>query len=78
MRRSTSRWPPPRARRRDITTRLATEAGQIVNTPAFREKYLTVLGFEPVGDTPDQFAAFLVNDRKIGAEKVKISGAKLD
>jgi tripartite-type tricarboxylate transporter receptor subunit TctC len=63
---------------RDITTRLATEAGQIVSTPAFREKYLTVLGFEPTSETPDQFSAFLVNDRKIGAEKVKNSGAKLD
>ncbi len=49
-----------------------------MNTAEFREKYLTMLGFEPVGDTPEQFAAFLVNDRKVGAEKVKVSGAKLD
>jgi tripartite-type tricarboxylate transporter receptor subunit TctC len=63
---------------RDIINKFAAEASQIVNTAEFREKYLTVLGFEPVGDTPDQFAAFLVNDRKAGAEKVKASGAKLD
>ena len=63
---------------RDIVTKFASEASQIVNSAEFREKYLTQLGFEPVGDTPDQFAAFLVNDRKIGAEKVKVSGAKLD
>ena len=63
---------------RDIVTKFASEASQIVNSAEFREKYLTQLGFEPVGDTPDQFAAFLVNDRKIGAEKVKTSGAKLD
>jgi len=63
---------------RDIVTKFASEASQIVNSAEFKEKYLTQLGFEPVGDTPDQFAAFLVNDRKIGAEKVKISGAKLD
>jgi tripartite-type tricarboxylate transporter receptor subunit TctC len=63
---------------RDILTKFATEASQIVNSAEFKEKYLTQLGFEPVGDTPDQFAAFLVNDRKIGAEKVKVSGAKLD
>ena len=49
-----------------------------MNSAEFKEKYLTQLGFEPDGDTPDQFAAFLVNDRKIGAEKVKVSGAKLD
>ena len=63
---------------RDIVTKFASEASQIVNSAEFKEKYLTQLGFEPVGDTPDQFAAFLVNDRKIGAEKVKTSGAKLD
>ena len=63
---------------RDIVTKFATDASQIVNSSEFREKYLTMLGFEPVGDTPEQFAAFLVNDRKIGAEKVKVSGAKLD
>jgi len=63
---------------RDILVKFASEASQIVNSAEFKEKYLTQLGFEPVGDTPDQFAAFLVNDRKIGAEKVKVSGAKLD
>jgi tripartite-type tricarboxylate transporter receptor subunit TctC len=63
---------------RDILGKFASEASQIVNSAEFKEKYLTQLGFEPVGDTPDQFAAFLVNDRKIGAEKVKTSGAKLD
>jgi len=63
---------------RDILTKFASEASQIVNSAEFKEKYLTQLGFEPVGDTPEQFAAFLVNDRKIGAEKVKVSGAKLD
>jgi tripartite-type tricarboxylate transporter receptor subunit TctC len=63
---------------RDILVKFASEASQIVNSAEFKEKYLTQLGFEPVGDTPDQFAAFLVNDRKIGAEKVKTSGAKLD
>jgi tripartite-type tricarboxylate transporter receptor subunit TctC len=63
---------------REIVARLATDASEIVRSAEFREKYLTNLGFEPVGDTPDQFAAFLVNDRKLGAEKVKVSGAKLD
>jgi tripartite-type tricarboxylate transporter receptor subunit TctC len=63
---------------RDIVSKFATDAAVIVRSPEFREKYLANLGFEPVGDTPEQFAAFLVNDRKLGAEKVKVSGAKLD
>jgi hypothetical protein len=39
---------------------------------------ITAVSDGPGSTTPDQFAAFLVNDRKIGAEKVKVSGAKLD
>jgi tripartite-type tricarboxylate transporter receptor subunit TctC len=63
---------------RDIVVKFATEAGRIVNSQEFREKFLNNLGFEPVGDTPDQFAAFLKTDRELAAQKVRISGAKLD
>jgi tripartite-type tricarboxylate transporter receptor subunit TctC len=63
---------------RDIVTKFATDAREIVGSPEFKEKYLTNLGFEPVSDTPEAFASFLVNDRKVAAEKVKASGAKLD
>ena len=63
---------------KDVVAKFAADAGEIVRAAEFRDKQLATLGFEPVGDTPEQFAAFLVNDRKIGAEKVKVSGAKLD
>jgi tripartite-type tricarboxylate transporter receptor subunit TctC len=58
--------------------KFAEDAGAIINSADFKAKYLTNLGFEPVGDTPEQFAAFLVNDRQLAEKKVKISGAKLD
>jgi tripartite-type tricarboxylate transporter receptor subunit TctC len=63
---------------RDIVTKFAAESAKIVNTAEFKEKYLNNLGFEPVGDTPEQFAAFLKQDREMAARKVKASGAKLD
>jgi tripartite-type tricarboxylate transporter receptor subunit TctC len=62
----------------DAVQKFASEAGRIVNSPEFAEKYLLNLGFQPVGDTPEQFAAFLMTDRKEAAEKVKAAGAKLD
>jgi hypothetical protein len=31
-----------------------------------------------VGDTPAQFAAFLVGDRALADKKLKVSGAKLE
>jgi tripartite-type tricarboxylate transporter receptor subunit TctC len=58
--------------------KFASAASRIVNAPEFTDKYLVNLGFQPVGDTPEQFAAFLVTDRKAAADKVKASGAKLD
>jgi tripartite-type tricarboxylate transporter receptor subunit TctC len=63
---------------RDVVAKFATDAREIVNSAEFREKYLTNLGFEPVSDAPEAFASFLAGDRKLAAEKVKVSGAKLD
>jgi tripartite-type tricarboxylate transporter receptor subunit TctC len=61
-----------------IIAKFARDAGAIVNNEDFKTRYLRNLGFEAVGDTPEQFAAFLKTDRPLGAQKVKISGAKLD
>lgn len=63
---------------RDIVAKFASEASRIVNAAEFKEKFLTNLGFEAVGDTPEQFAAFSKADRELAAKKVKASGAKLD
>ncbi|MDQ5848569.1 MAG: tripartite tricarboxylate transporter substrate binding protein [Pseudomonadota bacterium] len=63
---------------REVVQKFATESAKIVNAAEFREKYLNNLGFEPVGDSPEQFAAFLRQDREVAARKVKASGAKLD
>jgi tripartite-type tricarboxylate transporter receptor subunit TctC len=62
---------------REIVAKMAGEAGKIINTAEFKER-LTTLGFEPVGDSPAEFAAFLKQDRELAAKKVKASGAKLD
>src|SRR5919197_4158034 len=64
--------PPP-----DHAAKLAAESAKIVQTAEFRER-LTTLGFEPVGETPEQFAAFLKRDRELAQKKVQASGAKLD
>jgi tripartite-type tricarboxylate transporter receptor subunit TctC len=63
---------------REMVAKFAAESAKIVNTAEFRERFLNNLGFEPAGDTPEQFAAFLKQDRELAAKKVKASGAKLD
>ena len=63
---------------RDMIAKLAADSAKIVQSAEFKEKFLNNLGFEAVGDTPEQFAAFLKGDREAAAKKVKASGAKLD
>ena len=62
---------------RELVAKLAAESAKIVQTAEFRER-LTTLGFEPVSETPEQFAAFLKRDRELAQKKVQASGAKLD
>jgi tripartite-type tricarboxylate transporter receptor subunit TctC len=61
-----------------VARKFAQDATGIINSAEFKAKQLTALGFDPVGDTPEQFTAFLVNDRALAEKKVKVSGAKLD
>ena len=68
----------PKGTPAEIASRFARDTSKIINTPEFKAKYLQPLGFEAVGDTPAEFALFLKADRDIGAQKVKVSGAKLD
>jgi tripartite-type tricarboxylate transporter receptor subunit TctC len=61
-----------------VARKFAQDASAIVNSADFKAKQLTTLGFEAVGDMPDEFATFLVTDRALAEKKVKASGAKLD
>jgi tripartite-type tricarboxylate transporter receptor subunit TctC len=63
---------------REMVAKMAADSAKVVQAAEFREKFLNNLGFEAVGDTPEQFAAFLKGDREAAAKKVKASGAKLD
>jgi tripartite-type tricarboxylate transporter receptor subunit TctC len=63
---------------REMIAKLAADSSRIVNTAEFKDRFLNNLGFEAVGDTPEQFTAFLKGDREVAEKKVKASGAKLD
>ena len=68
----------PRARRSRYVDKLNTEFNAIMAMPEFRERFLTSKGFTPAGTKPDVFAKFLVEDRKVAAELVALSGVKLE
>jgi tripartite-type tricarboxylate transporter receptor subunit TctC len=54
--------------------RISREAGEAVRVPALRDR-LAELGFEAVGSTPAEFAAFQLGEVPKWAELIRISGA---
>jgi tripartite-type tricarboxylate transporter receptor subunit TctC len=58
---------------RDAAVKLASDFTAIIRSPEFIQKYLTPGGFEPLGGTPDEFAAFLKADKKVGEVMSKLA-----
>jgi tripartite-type tricarboxylate transporter receptor subunit TctC len=61
----------------EIVKRLNAEIVKILNMPDVKEK-LIGLGAEPVGDTPEQFSAYVKTEVVKWSDIVKKSGAKVD
>ena len=60
-----------------VINRLHGEISRIVKVPEMRDRFLA-LGAEPVGSTPEQFAAFFRAEVAKWAKVVKESGAQID
>ena len=62
---------------REIVARLHSEVARILRTPEVRDQ-LTAQGADIVGNSPDEFAAWIRGEIKKWAGVVRDSGAKLD
>ena len=60
-----------------IVTKLNSEINKALRTSTVKERYAAIEA-EPVGGTPEQFAAFVKSETVKWADVVKKSGAKLD
>lgn len=61
----------------DVVARLGTEVQAILAMPDVRDR-IQQMGFNPVGSSPEQFAAQFKKDAPVWERVVKVSGAKLD
>lgn len=62
---------------REITDKLQKEVASIIAVPAIAEK-LIQLGADPVGDSPDSFAAYIKTETEKWAKVVKAGNIKAD
>ncbi len=67
----------PAATPKDIVTRLNTEINRAVQNPDLRQK-LALGGSEPLGGTPEQYAAYIRSELQRWTKVVKEAGAKAD
>lgn len=62
---------------KSIVTKLHTELTRILQIPEVKER-LAVIDFEPVGNTPEEFGAFIQQQMAKWAKVLKEAGAKAD
>ena len=63
---------------REAVIRIFHDTKKIVEEPDFRQKQLVDKGYEVVGSSPEEFAAYIRKDRESRGRAVKISGAKAE
>jgi tripartite-type tricarboxylate transporter receptor subunit TctC len=63
----------PKARVEELAHHLAA----VVKSQTFQERFIKLGGYEAVGNTPEAFRNFLVEDRLRGQELVRIAGVKI-
>ncbi|CAB3863471.1 hypothetical protein LMG26689_02613 [Achromobacter animicus] len=63
---------------KEIVDRLSGLTHDIITAPEFRAKYLDPYAYEVVGSSPTDFKAFLQTQLSQQAERIRISGAKME
>jgi tripartite-type tricarboxylate transporter receptor subunit TctC len=62
----------------DAVKRIHSDAKRILEDPEFRQKQLVARGYDVVGSSPEEFAAYIRKDSESRARAVRISGAKAE
>jgi tripartite-type tricarboxylate transporter receptor subunit TctC len=62
----------------EVVNRIYQDTRKIIEEPEFRQKQLIDKGYDVVGSSPDEFAAYIKKDSESRARAVRISGAKAE
>jgi tripartite-type tricarboxylate transporter receptor subunit TctC len=63
---------------REAVARIHQDTRKILDDPEYRQKQLIDKGYDVVGSSPDDFAAYIKKDSENRARAVRISGAKAE
>lgn len=68
----------PKGIPKPIIDQIAADTRKVLADQTFVEKTLDIFGFEPISETPEQFAEFLKRDRVMAEKKIRDADVKLD
>jgi tripartite-type tricarboxylate transporter receptor subunit TctC len=63
---------------RELLARIYGDTMKILNDPVFRERYITKQWFEVVGNTPEEFAAYIRSEYERWDRLIRLSGVKVE
>ena len=61
-----------------MVNRIYQDTRKIIEEPEFRQKQLIDKGYDVVGSSPEEFAAYIKKDSAARGRAVRISGAKAE
>lgn len=68
----------PKGTPKAIVDQIAADTRKVLGDATFVEKTLDVFGFDPIQETPEQFAEFLKRDRAMAEKKIRDANVSLD
>lgn len=68
----------PKGTPRAIVDSIASATRKAMANRSFVEKYYDQFAFDPLAESPEEFAAYLVKERERAGRKIKAAGASLD
>jgi tripartite-type tricarboxylate transporter receptor subunit TctC len=62
---------------REVAIKISSDVARVLKVPEMRDRFIAQ-GADPVGSTPDEFAAYMRAETAKWARLVKTSGARAD